>query len=41
MDQFAAADFRGDFSGLSASTPNPNVGWENPAILAASHFHPG
>ena len=41
MDQFAAVGFRGDFSGLSASTPNPNVGWENPAILAASHFHPG
>ncbi|MGB3490687.1 MAG: alkaline phosphatase family protein, partial [Xanthobacteraceae bacterium] len=41
MDQFAAADFRGDYSGLSASTPNPNVGWENSAILAASHFHPG
>ncbi|WP_354140419.1 alkaline phosphatase family protein, partial [Bradyrhizobium sp. LB11.1] len=41
MDQFAAAGFRGGCSGPSRSNPYPNIGGENPAFLAASHFHTG
>jgi hypothetical protein len=44
MDQFAAAGLRGDCFGPSASTPHPimsGIGGENPAFLAASHFHTG
>lgn len=44
MDQFAAAGLRGGCFGLSPSTPHPIMGGivgENPAFLAASHFHTG
>jgi hypothetical protein len=41
MNQFAAAGFGGNSCGLSPSTPNPNVGWDNSAVLAAAHPHTG
>ncbi|MET4803980.1 alkaline phosphatase family protein [Bradyrhizobium sp. LB11.1] len=41
MNQFAAAGLGGNSFGPSPSTPNPNVGWDNPAFLAAAHSHTG
>jgi hypothetical protein len=41
MNQFAAAGFGGNSFGPCLSTPNPNVGWDNSAVLAAAHSHTG
>ncbi|WP_456678729.1 alkaline phosphatase family protein [Bradyrhizobium sp. RDM12] len=41
MDQFAAAGLLGDASGPVRQTFNPIGALENPALLAAPHFHTG